>query len=207
MTTLQLKSSLLSLAEARHLACELTGVDAATVEKEIEQDIAMFFHVRGICHQFSKDRALLHGPQHLPLRSGGAVSFDWKANHIRVWNYDFSEISLDRAEIISWLQTPADDEASPEPGRSTDTPKRATMKLDAPNKLGVNRGGRPRKRFWDDFWIEVVRRVHSGKWSPRTASEAANDMLQWLQNQDHEAADSTVRGCMAKLFATLGWGA
>jgi hypothetical protein len=61
-------------------------------------------------------------------------------------------------------------------------------------------GGRPAKAFWDDFWIEVCRRVHDRGY-PATQAELVEGMMTWLSERGLEDIGlSTVKERISKLY-------
>jgi len=61
-------------------------------------------------------------------------------------------------------------------------------------------GGRPRKDWWDDFWIDICRQIYEGDLKPKSQAELANAMHQWVENRGFEAGETTIKTAARKLF-------
>lgn len=66
-----------------------------------------------------------------------------------------------------------------------------------------NVGGRPRKGWWDDLWIELIRRIQAGKLNPTSAAQLENIMNDWLTQRGYSPGDSTTKPTALKLFNYL----
>jgi hypothetical protein len=62
------------------------------------------------------------------------------------------------------------------------------------------RGGRPRKEFWDDFWIEICGQIYEGNLKPQRQAELEKAMLDWATNHGHELSEATARKAAKRLF-------
>ena len=67
--------------------------------------------------------------------------------------------------------------------------------------------GRPSKPFWDDMWVEIVRRVYEDGYQPASIAEIAGDMMQWAADHGHDMSDSTAKRAARKLFEVFKGGA
>lgn len=67
-----------------------------------------------------------------------------------------------------------------------------------------NKGGRPAKAWWQDFWVEMCCRVFDGSIHP-TATQAAiqEQMHQWVSDHDHEAGETVLKEAAKKLSQAL----
>lgn len=63
-----------------------------------------------------------------------------------------------------------------------------------------NKGGRPRKDFWDDFWIEICGQIYEGTLRPKTQAELERAMHEWIETKGHEAGETVVKAAARKLF-------
>lgn len=64
-------------------------------------------------------------------------------------------------------------------------------------------GGRPRKDWWDDLWIEMFRRIEAGQLSPQSAADLQRQMEDWLGEKQEYPGDSTLKPMSLKLFKYL----
>jgi hypothetical protein len=53
----------------------------------------------------------------------------------------------------------------------------------------ANKGGRPRKDFWDDFWIDVCGQIYEGTLKPMRQADLEKAMLEWATNHGHEMSE------------------
>jgi hypothetical protein len=97
---------------------------------------------------------------------------------------------------------PKDVEASfPQPRENTPAvpiqlqPNQSELTAPAPNK-----GGRPRKDWWDDFWIDICRQIYEGDLKPTKQAELERAMHDWVSNHGHEAGETTIKNAARKLF-------
>ena len=65
---------------------------------------------------------------------------------------------------------------------------------------GSHKGGRPRKDWWDDFWIDICRQIYEGDLKPQTQADLERAMHDWVSTQGHEAGETTIRTAARKLF-------
>jgi hypothetical protein len=70
-------------------------------------------------------------------------------------------------------------------------------------RLGKARGGAPRKDWWDDLWIEMIRRIRAGTLTPQSAADLQRTMLTWLGDQEIYPGDDTLKKTARKLFKYL----
>lgn len=67
----------------------------------------------------------------------------------------------------------------------------------------VNRGGRPKKEWWDDLWVEMCRQIYEGDLQPKKQVDIEKAMADWAIQQGHEASDNLFRPKARLLFAAL----
>ncbi|MBV8450889.1 MAG: hypothetical protein JOZ29_01270 [Deltaproteobacteria bacterium] len=85
----------------------------------------------------------------------------------------------------------------------------ATAATDSPLPTAntANKGGRPRKEWWDDFWIEICRQIWMGDLQPKTQAELERAMFEWVENhRNAEVGETTVKAAAKKLFKAWGLG-
>jgi hypothetical protein len=63
-----------------------------------------------------------------------------------------------------------------------------------------HKGGRPRKDFWDDFWIDICGQIYEGNLKPQRQADLEKAMLDWATNHGHELSEATARKAAKKLF-------
>jgi hypothetical protein len=64
----------------------------------------------------------------------------------------------------------------------------------------INKGGRPAKDWWDDFWIDICGQIYEGNLKPRRQADLEKAMLDWATNHRHELSEATARKAAKKLF-------
>lgn len=73
----------------------------------------------------------------------------------------------------------------------------------SPSSQDQNKGGRPRKDWWDDLWCAVWGQVYRGELTPKNQSEIAQAMLAWVEGQGETVSESTVKPLARKMFAEM----
>lgn len=63
-----------------------------------------------------------------------------------------------------------------------------------------NKGGRPRKEWWDEFWCGVWGQIVHGEFTPKTQADVERAMLDWVSDRGESVAESTIRPMARKLF-------
>lgn len=64
-------------------------------------------------------------------------------------------------------------------------------------------GGAKRKGWWDDLWVEMIRRMEAGSLNPATAVELESIMGDYLDDLGFSPGDSTLKPMSLKLFKYL----
>lgn len=64
-----------------------------------------------------------------------------------------------------------------------------------------NKGGRPRKEWWDDLWCGVWGQIYRGELIPKNQADVERAMLDWVSQHDQTVAESTIKPMARKLFA------
>jgi hypothetical protein len=93
---------------------------------------------------------------------------------------------------------PTDVEASFPQSRETqpqEPPNRPALTLQE-----LNKGGRPRKDWWDDFWIDICRQIYEGDLKPAKQADLERAMHEWVINHGREAGETTIKSAARKLF-------
>jgi hypothetical protein len=62
------------------------------------------------------------------------------------------------------------------------------------------KGGRLPAEFWDDMWAAIAVALYDGTLQPKRQSDIERAMLDWLSENGHSAAPSTVRGRARRLW-------
>lgn len=68
-----------------------------------------------------------------------------------------------------------------------------------PSKV-KKKGGRPPAEFWDDMWAAIAVSLYSGDFQPKSQADVQRAMLEWIETNDHTAADSTVKSRARRLW-------
>ena len=84
------------------------------------------------------------------------------------------------------------------PARGTEPPEEATA-VESPRA----KGGAPRKGWWDDLWIEMIRRIRANELHPESGAELQRIMLDWLAEQEIYPGEETLKKMALKLFKYL----
>jgi hypothetical protein len=66
-----------------------------------------------------------------------------------------------------------------------------------------NKGGRPRKEWWDDLWCAVWGDVYRGDLKPKSQAEIERAMMDWAIAQDESVSESTLKPLARKMFVEL----
>lgn len=66
-----------------------------------------------------------------------------------------------------------------------------------------NKGGAPKKAFWDDLWIEVAVKLGARKLEPKSQADIERFMLDWASSKGLDLGETTVKEPARKLFAAL----
>ncbi len=66
-----------------------------------------------------------------------------------------------------------------------------------------NKGGRPRKAFWDDFWIEFFGRIHDGELEPMTQADVKEAMIRILEDNNWQLDDRELDEPSRKAWARI----
>jgi hypothetical protein len=64
----------------------------------------------------------------------------------------------------------------------------------------ANKGGRPRKDWWDDFWIEICQMIYEGDLKPKSQAELERAMLDWVSDHGYDVGETTIKNAAKKLF-------
>jgi hypothetical protein len=67
----------------------------------------------------------------------------------------------------------------------------------------ANKGGRPRKEFWDDLLIAIFAQIYEGALTPKSQADLENAMLDWASAHGHQLGETSVKGPARKLFAAI----
>jgi hypothetical protein len=131
-------------------------------------------------------------------------------NGTDLWNGGFARFFKDATtyRYFGIRLNPDDIFANLPPPRS---PEAIAVTVSAPStepspapRTAANKGGRPAKAWWQDFWVEMCCRVHAGDIHP-TSTQAAilEQMQQWVSDHDHEAGDTVLKDAAQKLSRAL----
>ena len=83
-----------------------------------------------------------------------------------------------------------------------DAPKKPTAEsnpVPEPTKKS-NKGGRPPKEWWDDFWIEICRQIYDNELKPKSQADLERAMLDWVTNNGHDVGETVIKSAAKKLF-------
>jgi hypothetical protein len=134
----------------------------------------------------------------------------WSGGYARFWihkgydgkptAYQCFGIKLNPSDVRSTLPPmPPESERRKWVKKPAEAPKTAALPPAQPIKE-INRGGRPRKDWWDDFWIDICGQIYEGKLIPKTQADLERAMLGWAENRNHEMSEATAKVAARKLF-------
>ena len=63
-----------------------------------------------------------------------------------------------------------------------------------------NKGGAPRKEWWDDFWIAICGQIWEGDLKPSSQADLERVMLDWASKHGHGMSETTAKVAARKLF-------
>jgi hypothetical protein len=151
-----------------------------------------------------KDRAPLPDmdPSFVPKRLWKSLSKHgtdlWQGGYARFWvsgtAYQCFGIKLNPVDVHANLPS------VPQPAALRDKRLHAAAQQGAGEPKKSNLGGRPRKDWWDDFWIDICRQIYEGDLKPKTQAELERAMLGWATNHGHEMSEPTAKIAARKLF-------
>jgi hypothetical protein len=134
----------------------------------------------------------------------------WNGGYARFWVskgdehgtvYRYFGIKFDPADVKSNLPPPRPDLVAQAAGTAAPAPAQNRIATSAPVAEPVNKGGRPRKEWWDDFWIEVCRQIWIGDLQPKTQADLERAMIEWVENhRSGEVGETTIKAAAKKLF-------
>ena len=67
----------------------------------------------------------------------------------------------------------------------------------------TNKGGRPRKEWWDDLWCGVWGQVYRGALLPKTQADLERAMIEWVEDRGKAVSESTIRPLARKMFLEM----
>ena len=86
---------------------------------------------------------------------------------------------------------------------------KSALELLAPNhspevvEASPNRGGRPRKEFWDEMWCAVWGEVYRGDLKPKNQAELERAMVNWIEGRGESASESTIKPLARKMYLEM----
>ena len=66
-----------------------------------------------------------------------------------------------------------------------------------------NKGGRPPKEWWDDFWVGIFVKIYVGELQPKRQADLERAMADWVSAHGYDASEQTIRKAARKLFGAL----
>jgi hypothetical protein len=71
------------------------------------------------------------------------------------------------------------------------------------DQTALNRGGRPRKDWWDALWVEICRQLVAGELRITRQADIERAMRDWAMANGHELSESAARSRAKLLFSAL----
>jgi len=72
-----------------------------------------------------------------------------------------------------------------------------------PSPPEQNKGGRPRKEWWDDLWCAVWGLAYRGDLQPKNQADIERAMIAWIEERGETASESTIKPLARKMFAEM----
>jgi len=129
-------------------------------------------------------------------RGEAALDQNWKTGDFETWidqkiHLKAYGVSFLRADIEKMI--PADASAA----------QAATSPPGAANPER-NKGGRPKRDFWEELWVEIARQLYVGDLKPKTQADIESAMHRWISDKGHKpASESTVRDRARMLWRVI----
>ena len=76
----------------------------------------------------------------------------------------------------------------------------AALRPPAKAATTAKKGGRPPAEFWDDMWAAIAASLYSGDLKPKSQADVQRAMAEWIEANDRNAADSTVKSRARRLW-------
>jgi hypothetical protein len=71
------------------------------------------------------------------------------------------------------------------------------------SNVPLNIGGRPRKAWWDDLWVEMARQLYAGDLHPKKQADIEKAMADWVFALGQEASERSIRDAARKLWRAI----
>lgn len=79
----------------------------------------------------------------------------------------------------------------------------APQPFSPPMSLDQNKGGRPRKEWWDDLWCAVWGLAYRGDLQPKNQADIERAMMAWIEERGETASESTIKPLARKMFVEM----
>lgn len=126
-----------------------------------------------------------------------ALHANWRTGDFDTWpkgQPSLSDVHLE-AFNVSFLWTDLE--------RIMPPPKVAPASLQEDVPPPRNKGGRPKREFWEELWVEIARQLYVGDLKPKTQADIENAMHQWIVAKGYTAGESTVRDRARMLWRVI----
>ena len=80
------------------------------------------------------------------------------------------------------------------------TPPNNPPEIQGTTEASTNKGGAPRKEWWDDFWIAICGQIYVGDFKPKSQAELERAMLDWASTHGHDMSDTSAKVAARRLF-------
>lgn len=67
----------------------------------------------------------------------------------------------------------------------------------------TNKGGRPRKEWWDELWCAVWGEVYRGELQPRNQADIERAMMAWVESRGEAVSESTIKPLARKMYLEM----
>ena len=149
--------------------------------------------------------------QRIDARDNGWITGDFRYERRQQSGIDFETVNNLSVKFEPQGVRDIIKNATPKPTRSKwikpNKPEPAPSPISPPVPLQENKGGRPRKEWWDDFWIEICRQIWIGDLQPKTQADLERAMIEWVENhRKGEVGETTIKAAAKKLFKAWSLG-
>jgi hypothetical protein len=123
----------------------------------------------------------------------GVLKQNWKIGDFEKWGQTLRlkafGVSFLYAEIEKMIPT-----------RTPAAPSHPPAQAAEPTR---NKGGRPRREFWEELWVEIARQLYVGDLQPKTQADIEGAMHQWISDNGHDAGETVVRDRARMLWRAI----
>ncbi|WP_316202903.1 MULTISPECIES: hypothetical protein [unclassified Bradyrhizobium] len=139
-------------------------------------------------------------------RRSNDSAYVWDTGDLRLWIGSYGGSITETNTVLTFFGVKIDRQGIADtlknlPTRTGSLDRQAQPTPPVATAVAANKGGRPKKDWWDDFWIEICRQIWIGDLKPATQAELERAMFEWVENhRDAEVGETTIKAAAKKLF-------